>query len=96
MAETSVRNFKKLNNEYYNLEGETQKNCYIVGSVGRKTAECRESNLDIIFNLPADKFSQYNQYESNGQSQLLQDVKLKLALSEVARHPRATRFFGII
>ena len=66
---------KKLNNYYYNLTGDTSSHMYIVGSVGRTTAIKGVSDLDIIFDLPNSKYKQYDDYESNGQSALLQEVK---------------------
>lgn len=66
---------KKLNKSYYNLEGETDAHMYIVGSVGRETAIKGVSDLDIIFDLPNETFKKFDDYESNGQSALLQEVK---------------------
>ena len=66
---------KKLNNYYYQLESDSETHMYIVGSVGRGTAIKDVSDLDLIFNLPDDVFKQYDNYVSNGQSALLQDVK---------------------
>jgi len=66
---------KKLNSHYYDLTNEKAEHIYIVGSVGRKTAIAKTSDLDVIFDLPTSVYSKYNAYESNGQSALLQDVK---------------------
>ena len=66
---------KKLNSHYYDLAGEKSEHLYIVGSVGRKTAIAKTSDLDVIFDLPVSVYEKYNVYESNGQSALLQDVK---------------------
>lgn len=66
---------KKLNNYYYGLTGDTSSNMYIVGSIGRTTAIKGVSDLDILFNLPNSTYKQYDDYESNGQSALLQEVK---------------------
>lgn len=66
---------KKLNKNYYNLDGDKISHMYIVGSVGRETAIKGVSDLDILFDLPSDKYKQYDEYESNGQSALLQEVK---------------------
>lgn len=77
---------KKLNSHYYNLSSETKEHCYIVGSVGRKTAKSKTSDLDIIFDLPHDVFTKYDNYDSNGQSQLLQEVKNVLK----ERYPKST------
>lgn len=66
---------KKLNSHYYDLAGEKSEHLYIVGSVGRKTAIAKTSDLDVIFDLPTSVYKKYNAYESNGQSAVLQDVK---------------------
>lgn len=66
---------KKLNKVYYNLEKDNSSHLYIVGSVGRNTAIKNSSDLDIIFDLPNNVYTQYDNYTSNGQSALLQDVK---------------------
>ncbi|MFQ7309942.1 MAG: nucleotide-binding domain-containing protein [Mediterraneibacter sp.] len=77
---------KKLNSHYYGLSGETKEHCYIVGSVGRMTAKCMTSDLDVIFDLPHDVLTKYDNYEGNGQSQLLQEVKNVLK----ERYPKST------
>ena len=74
--QTTAKNLaKKLNNHYYGLDEESESHMYIVGSVGRKTAISGSSDLDLIFDMPIDIFNQYDNYENNGQSALLQDVK---------------------
>lgn len=65
---------KKLNKHYYDIEDE-EEHMYIVGSVGRGTAIKNTSDLDILFDLPKEVYTKYDNYESNGQSALLQDVK---------------------
>ena len=69
---------KKLNKVYYDISDDSESHMYIVGSVGRKTAVNSNSDLDILFDLPAEIYTKYNDYESNGQSALLQDVKNSL------------------
>ncbi|WP_207727449.1 nucleotide-binding domain-containing protein [Clostridium vitabionis] len=66
---------KKLNKHYYDLDGDADSHMYIVGSVGRRTAIAGSSDLDILFDLPDSTYKQYDAYESNGQSALIQDVK---------------------
>jgi len=65
---------KALNKQFYSNESETA-NSYQVGSYGRKTAVKGVSDLDMIFVLPADVYTKYNNYQGNGQSALLQEVK---------------------
>lgn len=62
----------KLNKCYYEKDVNKIK---IVGSVGRKTAIKDCSDLDLLYELPNDEFSRYDNYETNGQSALLQDIK---------------------
>lgn len=66
---------KKLNAYYYDLDKDASSHLYIVGSVGRSTAIKDSSDLDIIFNLPNSVYKRFNDYETNGQSALLQEVK---------------------
>lgn len=66
---------KKLNSKYYDLSSEEKDHMYIVGSMGRMTAVKSSSDLDLLFDLPDSLFSKYDSYGSNGQSELLQNVK---------------------
>lgn len=77
---------KKLNEKYYGVSGDTSSHMYIVGSVGRKTAVKNASDLDIIFDLPNSVYRRFDNYESNGQSALLQEIKSVLK----ERYPRTT------
>lgn len=65
---------KKLNRHYYD-SNDAKSNRVIVGSVGRGTAVDGCSDLDVIFKMPKEEFSRYDNREGNGQSSLLQDVK---------------------
>lgn len=64
-----------MNSVYYDISDDSKSHMYIVGSVGRKTAVNGNSDLDILFDLPSEIYTKYNNYESKGQSALLQDVK---------------------
>ncbi len=75
MQTTAGEITKKLNKHYYGLEKDTTSHLYIVGSVGRNTAIKGSSDLDILFDLPESTYKKFDNYESNGQSQLLQEVK---------------------
>ncbi|MDP4095644.1 nucleotidyltransferase [Paenibacillus sp. P96] len=68
------RILKKLNGEFWGEESE-EEHGYIVGSLGRKTAIKGTSDMDMLFVLPPELKAQYDGYEGNGQSILLQDVK---------------------
>ncbi len=84
MVKTAGEIAKKLNKHYYDVEGDSASHIFIVGSVGRHTAIKGSSDLDIIFDLPISVYHQYNNYTSNGQSALIQDVKSVL----LERYPK--------
>ncbi|MGL5666551.1 MAG: SMODS domain-containing nucleotidyltransferase [Shewanella sp.] len=64
---------KQLNTDFWGSSSETNHSLY-VGSYGRGTA-IHVSDIDVIFQLPYEKYTQYNSYHGNGQSALLQEVK---------------------
>ena len=68
---------KKLNKKYYDSASEAD-NMIIVGSVGRGTAINGVSDWDCIYDLPKEVYTKFDEYESNGQSQLLQEVKKEI------------------
>jgi hypothetical protein len=68
---------KKCNQVYWESDSEDDHSKQI-GSIGRKTAIDGLSDVDMLFILPNNLFEKYNDYETNGQSALLQDVKLTL------------------
>ncbi len=78
MENTAGEIAKKLNKYYYELDGDSSSHLYVVGSVGRQTAIKGSSDLDILFDLPQAVFTKFNNYDSNGQSALLQEVKTVL------------------
>ncbi len=63
----------RLNKDFWNVEG-TSGGRYI-GSFGRNTANGRVSDIDMIFEMPHSVYNTYDDYDSNGQSALLQAVK---------------------
>jgi len=66
---------KKLHGYYYpNVEynGNTK---LLIGSYGKRTNIRPPRDVDVLFIMPNDKFEQYDDNQSNGQSQLLQDIK---------------------
>ena len=75
---------KKLNKEYYNLEDDGSSNSLLVGSMGRNTAIKNNSDIDLLFILPQSIYEKYDNYDSNGQSSLLQELKNVL----LARYPK--------
>lgn len=76
--ETKFKNItKRLNTSYYNNNSE-EEHGYMVGSVGRQTAIKGVSDLDMLFVLPDELYSQYNGDDWNGQKELLKAVKKEL------------------
>ena len=65
---------RRLNGDFWNSKSDTSHSLY-VGSYGRKTAIQGFSDLDMIFELPSSLYHKYDNYTSNGQSALLQEVK---------------------
>ena len=65
---------KTLNDYFYETDSETE-NSVKIGSYGRDTAINGVSDLDMMFDIPPEYFSTYNDSETNGQSALLQDVR---------------------
>lgn len=66
---------KKLHEYYYpdtKYNGNTK---LLIGSYGKKTHIRPAGDIDVIFIMPPDKFKQYDDNQSNSQSQLLQDIK---------------------
>ena len=64
----------RLNTDFWDTTSDTSHSLY-VGSYGRNTAIEGFSDLDMIFQLPYAVYKQYDEYEGNGQSALLQAVK---------------------
>lgn len=65
----------KLHENYYSdieYSGSTK---LLIGSYGKQTHIRPARDIDVIFIMPPEKFEQYNDNQSNGQSQLLQDIK---------------------
>ena len=65
---------QRLNTDFWSTTSDTLHSLY-VGSYGRNTAIKGFSDLDMIFQLPYSVYKQYDEYEGNGQSALLQAVK---------------------
>ena len=77
-AETISSRYKaitrRLNGDFWDSESNTAHSLY-VGSYGRNTAIEGFSDLDMVFELPLDLYYQYDKYNGNGQSALLQAVR---------------------
>lgn len=66
---------KKLHDNYYpntKYNGQTK---LLIGSYGKHTHIRPARDIDVIFIMPPEKFEQYDDNQSNCQSQLLQDIK---------------------
>lgn len=66
---------KKLHDYYYptiKYNGDTK---LLIGSYGKQTHIRPARDIDVIFIMPSEKFKQYDDNQSNSQSQLLQDIK---------------------
>jgi len=66
---------KKLHDYYYPDIEYTGNTKLLIGSYGKHTNIRPPRDVDVLFIMPDDKFKQYDDNESNGQSQLLQDIK---------------------
>ncbi|WP_102707269.1 SMODS domain-containing nucleotidyltransferase [Terribacillus saccharophilus] len=75
---------KRINLEYRNLDSENSYSLY-VGSYGRGT-EIWTSDIDLIVQLPYKMYEKYSNYNGNGQSALLQDVKKALQKTYPTSH----------
>ncbi|BEH13960.1 SMODS domain-containing nucleotidyltransferase [Marinobacter shengliensis] len=65
---------KRLNTDFWDTTSDAAHSLY-VGSYGRNTAVCGFSDLDMLFRLPYSVYERYDNYNGNGQSALLQEVK---------------------
>lgn len=68
---------KRLNLDFRSSDSETANSLY-VGSYGRSTAIRGFSDLDMIFELPAALYQNYDERLGNGQSALLQAVRTSM------------------
>ena len=66
---------KKLHDYYYQDTEYSGQTRLLIGSYGKQTHIRPARDIDVIFQMPSEKYEQYDKYESNGQSQLLQDIK---------------------
>lgn len=69
---------KTLHKEFYETEydGSTK---LLIGSYGKKTNIRPPTDVDLLFKIPAETFDQYYNYNGNGASALLQDIRTKLS-----------------
>ena len=74
----------QLNKDFYKSDSNTNHSFY-VGSYGRDT-DIHVSDIDMIFRLPYEVYQQYNGYQGNGQSALLQAVRTSLQKTYSTSH----------
>ncbi len=67
---------RAVNMEFWNTNSETAHSLY-VGSYGRGTA-INTSDIDMLVELPRTEYNRYDIYKGNGQSRLLQAVKIAI------------------
>lgn len=67
---------KRLNLDFWNTDSQIDHSLY-VGSYGRDT-DIHVSDIDMLFRLPYNIYKQYDNHRGNGQSALLQAVKIFL------------------
>lgn len=77
---------KRINADFRNLNSDTDYSWY-VGSYGRGT-EIGTSDIDVLVQLPYSQYQKYNDYQSNGQSALLQAVRNSIAKTYSTTHLR--------
>jgi hypothetical protein len=70
---------QRLNTDFYSISSDVAHGLF-VGSYGRHTATNGISDIDMVFELPAEVYYKYDKYESNGQSALLQQVKKSIQM----------------
>ncbi len=67
---------RSVNSEFWNIDSETAHSRY-VGSYGRGTA-IDTSDIDILVELPRSEYDRFDALKGNGQSRLLQAVKVAI------------------
>lgn len=65
---------RRLNLEFRSTDSYTA-NSFYLGSYGRGTATGLTSDVDLLFHLPSALYDQYDRWQTNGQSGLLQAVR---------------------
>lgn len=78
---------KQLNADFWNTDSDTSHSLY-VGSYWRDT-EIHTSDIDMIFELPNSVYKQYDEYEWNWQSGLLQAVRNSLRKTYPSSYTKA-------
>jgi hypothetical protein len=74
IAQRNQQITRRLNTEFWNTDSYTAHSLYL-GSYGRGTATGLTSDVDMLFQLPYAVYKQYDAWQTNGQSGLLQAVR---------------------
>ena len=77
ISERTATITKRLNTDFRGTDSYTT-NCFYGGSYGRNTAIASVSDLDLLYVMPFTVYQQFNGYAGNGQSALLQAVRMSL------------------
>jgi len=77
---------KRINLDYYSSSSETSHSLY-VGSYGRGT-EIFISDIDMIVQLPYKTYKKFDNYNGNGQSAFLQEVKAVMQKTYSTSHTK--------
>lgn len=88
-AVTKVENIARCLDGKYYQNSHNLNTALIVGSYGKGTAIRPPSDIDMVYTLPDYIFSRIDRISSNGQSQLLQEVKRVLAAAFPSTELRA-------
>lgn len=78
VSERFKRITRRLNLDFWGIDSETRNSRY-VGSYGRGTSIKGFSDVDMLMRLPNSVYERYNNYLGNGQTALLQAVRLSIA-----------------
>jgi len=70
---------KKLHDHFYTNQDYTGSTKLLIGSYGKRTNIRPPRDVDVIFIMPEEIFDKYDKSDSNGQSQLLQDIRAILS-----------------
>jgi hypothetical protein len=84
-----------LNRRYYDHNSDTL-NGIVIGSWGKKTQTAPPRDVDVLFLLPDDVYFRFQQRSVNRQSQLLQEVKDALFVTNSRTIMRADRHVVVV
>ena len=80
VAQRVARMVRCLNQDFRELDSDSAYRLY-VGSYGRNTAIPRESDIDLLYEVPIGKHAQYDGHTGNGQAAFLQAIRTSIRRS---------------